>query len=96
MWPSIRPAFGDDTASWWARDPARILARGRDPARAAPPRLYLDVGRDDPFAHQTHDFRRALERLGVPHEYAVRAGTHDWAYWRRWVGTSLWWLAASL
>ena len=92
-WATIRPAFGADTAAWWSRDPGRLLERAREAGRAALPRLYLDVGRDDPYAHQTRDFHRTLVRLGVPHEYAERAGTHDWAYWRRWAATSLWWLA---
>jgi S-formylglutathione hydrolase FrmB len=96
IWPTIRPAFGPDTAGWWARDPGRLAGRARDAGRAALPRLYLDVGRDDPYAHQTRDFHRTLVRLGVPHEYAERPGTHDWAYWRRWVATSLWWLGAQL
>jgi S-formylglutathione hydrolase FrmB len=96
MWPLVRPAFGTDTAHWWARDPSRLLERALADGRAALPRLYLDVGRDDPFAHQTYDFHRTLVRHGVPHEYAVRAGTHDWAYWRHWAAASLLGLAARL
>jgi S-formylglutathione hydrolase FrmB len=96
MWPRVVPAFGGDTADWWARDPARLLERARREGRGALPRLFLDVGRADPLAHQTYDFHRALVRLGVPHEYAVRDGAHDWTYWRRRAAASLWWLAAGL
>ena len=96
MWPRVVPAFGGDTAAFWARDPGRLLEAARRDRRAALPQLFLDVGRDDPLAHQTHDFHRTLDRLGVPHAYAVRDGTHDWAYWRRRARVSLWWLAERL
>jgi S-formylglutathione hydrolase FrmB len=96
MWPRIRPAFGRDISAWDARDPARLLRRAMASGQAALPALYLDVGRDDPLAHQTRDFERTLRRLGVPHTYVEGAGGHDWGVWRRQVAESLRWLGERL
>lgn len=95
MWPRIHPAFGSDSSAWAARDPAHLLRRALADS-AMLPALYLDVGRDDPLAHQTRDFARTLRALGVPHTYAEHPGGHSWDYWRQWVGTSLAWLAERL
>lgn len=81
-WPLIAPAFGPDTAGWWARDPARMARRLR--ARGKPwPALYLDVGDADPLAGQSRAFHRELDRDRLAHTFAERAGAHDWDYWRR-------------
>jgi S-formylglutathione hydrolase FrmB len=82
LWPSQSLAFGKDTAGWWARDPARRAAKLIQPNSAfAPPRLYIDVGTDDPYLQQSRAFRDALRRLGIAHEYHERPGAHNWGYW---------------
>ncbi|HEU4631129.1 MAG TPA: alpha/beta hydrolase family protein [Gemmatimonadaceae bacterium] len=96
MWPRLHPAFGSDTSAWQARDPATLLRRLLARSPATVPALYLDVGRDDPLAHQTRDFERTLRSLEVPHTYVTGPGGHDWGYWRRQVGESLRWLAERL
>ena len=96
IWPLIHPAFGTDTSAWSARDPARLLRHAMADTLAALPALYLDVGRDDPLAHQTRDFERTLRALDVPHRYVEEAGGHDWGYWRRQLVASLGWLAERL
>jgi putative tributyrin esterase len=91
-WFSLAPAFGEDTLGWRARDPAtiarRALARG-----ATLPALGFDVGRDDPYLPNNRAFHRALDSLGVRHEYVERPGRHDWRYWRAHLPESADWLA---
>jgi len=90
IYPSLARAFGDDTASWWRRDPLRGERRG------APPALFVDVGTDDPFVDQARAFRDAAARLGLSITYAEWPGGHSWTYWRTHVAESLAWMAARL
>jgi putative tributyrin esterase len=93
-WYSMGPAFGEDTIGWRARDPATLLRRalGRG-GRGELPALGFDVGRDDFFLPQNRAFARALDSLGVRHDYAEHPGRHDWAYWRAHLPESARWLA---
>lgn len=45
------------------------------------PKLRLDCGAQDFLLEDNREFHRALEKLGVPHEYEEKRGGHDWAYW---------------
>ena len=94
-WYSLLPAFGADTLGWRARDPATrarlALSRG-----APLPTLGFDVGRDDPYLPHNRAFARALDSLGVRHEYAEHPGRHDWTYWRARLPESARWLAARI
>jgi putative tributyrin esterase len=96
-WSSRQAAFGHDLPAWRSRDPA-YRVRGlleECPAPTSPiPALYMDVGSGDPIADDTRAFDAELTRLGVPHQYAERPGTHDWSYWRAHVGQSLAWIAS--
>ena len=96
FWPYLAPAFGTDTAGWWARDPARLAKRLRE--RGGPlPALYADAGTSDRLViGQNRAFRAEMESLGVALEYAEWPGAHDWNYWRAHVDESLAWLAAHL
>jgi S-formylglutathione hydrolase FrmB len=94
-WASIGHAFGDDTASWYARDPTR-LAQQLHAAGGEFPALYLDGGTEDGLTDQSRAFHSALNALGVIHAYAEWPGGHDWRYWRAHVGESLAWLAGRI
>ena len=102
VWPLISPAFGSDTAAWWARDPARLAraalaAQNSQGARHALPRLRFDSGVDDKgIIDENRAFHHELVALGIAHDWIERPGAHTWDYWRREVPHSLAWLAASL
>jgi putative tributyrin esterase len=96
FWPLTAPAFGNDTAAWWSRDPARLA---RELAKSRPslfPALFVDVGAADGLADQSRAFRWELQRAGLRVDYAEWPGTHDWDYWRRHALDSLRWLARQL
>jgi S-formylglutathione hydrolase FrmB len=91
LWPFMLDAFGDDTAGWAAREPAR-LAR-RLVRRGGPvPALFFDVGTADRHLDRNRAFDHELRTLGVAHEYHEWPGGHTWDYWRAHVGESLAWL----
>ena len=93
LFKSMSPAFGRDSISWYARDPARIAARLQAQNRARMqdgttaamrfPHLMLDCGRDDPYIDQNRALHEQLKRLGIEHRYSEWPGKHDWNYWHR-------------
>ena len=93
--PSMRLAFGSDTAGWLARDPARRALRLLNAGRALPA-LYIDIGVGDRHLPGNRMFREFLERRGIPHRYHERAGAHTWTYWRDNLPLSMHWLASHI
>jgi S-formylglutathione hydrolase FrmB len=96
----LRVIFGADSAGWFSRDPAAVIARSLTGRGARPgaqlPALYADGGTDDPFLAQSRAFRDAMAAQGVPLEYHEAPGGHDWVYWSANVRESLVWLAARI
>jgi enterochelin esterase-like enzyme len=45
-------------------------------------RYYLDCGDDDFMSAGNAMFHILLSEKGIPHEYRVRDGAHNWTYWR--------------
>ena len=61
-WPTFRPAFGDDTASWYARDPAH-MARRLQAADGPLPAVFVDGGTEDGLVDESRAFHAALLAL---------------------------------
>ncbi len=96
LWAIMEPAFGKDTAAWYARDPIRLAARLQARDRTSLPALFIDCGVSDPFIGENRAFDRGLRALGIPHEYAEWPGSHTWSYWRRHSAESAAWMAHQL
>lgn len=47
------------------------------------PRLYFDIGADDPFFEATADLHVTLRAAGIKHRFQVNEGGHDWVFWRQ-------------
>ena len=45
-------------------------------------RWYIDCGDDDYLYEKNSLAHIALKKRGIPHEYRVRDGAHNWTYWR--------------
>ena len=45
-------------------------------------RWYIDCGDDDYLYEKNSLAHIALKKRGIPHEYRVRDGGHNWTYWR--------------
>lgn len=44
---------------------------------------YIDCGDDDPNQYEgSCRIHIAMRKLGIPHEFRVRDGAHNWIYWR--------------
>jgi S-formylglutathione hydrolase FrmB len=45
-------------------------------------RFYIDCGDDDFLYKGNSQLHIQMRDLGIPHEYRVRQGGHEWPYWR--------------
>jgi enterochelin esterase-like enzyme len=77
--PKLPRSF--DSRADFARNDLLALA-ARDPHAFAAPRLWLDVGRSDPFAAADQRFARSLRAAGLRLSFHRWPGRHEGAYWR--------------
>ncbi len=72
------------TEHWRSYNPIQIVQRAEGEALEAIKRvrLYLDCGDDDFLYKGNSTLHIVLRDLGIPHEYRVRDGGHQWSYWR--------------
>ncbi|MDN7605940.1 alpha/beta hydrolase family protein [Burkholderia multivorans] len=78
--PGIDHVFGDPVRhpSFWSRNAIVESARAFVHTHVD---LTIDCGRDDAFIGSNRTLHERLLALGVPHDYAERAGGHTWEYW---------------
>lgn len=80
--------FGNDlkaeqrlTDHYKLNNPLHII-KNADPSKLKSVRYYIDCG-DDDFLYKGNAALHVLLRdLGIPHEFRVRDGGHQWSYWR--------------
>ncbi len=94
-WPRIAPAFGLDSISWMARDPAQLIERAITRGERVPA-LFVDVGTTDHTLAMNRSFRERMAVLRVPLQYAEWGGAHDWPYWRSHLPESLRFIASRM
>jgi enterochelin esterase-like enzyme len=69
--------------AWKSMLPA-TLVRDQDNARLRRvPRLYFDIGADDPFFEGAADLHVTLRNAGISHRFRVSEGGHNWIFWRQ-------------
>lgn len=93
--PILRPIFGADSASWFARDPAQMAARVVASGKPMPA-LFVDAGTDDVYTPESRTFRDAMAAQRIPLTYREWPGAHTWDYWRAHVGESLVWIGRQI
>ena len=94
-WPRIAPAFGLDSISWMARDPAQLIERAITRGERVPA-LFVDVGTTDHTLAMNRSFRDRMAVLRVPLQYAEWSGAHDWPYWKSHLPESLRFIASRM
>ncbi len=52
-------------------------------------RFWIDCGDDDFLCNGNSELHVEMRKLGIPHEYRVRDGSHSWSYWRSGLATGL-------
>ncbi len=65
-----------------ANDPYRIVSDTMNTKKIKTIKFYLDCGDDDFLSSGNAAMHKLLKEKGIPHEYRMRDGVHDWTYWR--------------
>lgn len=66
---------------WKANSPLHLLDNV-DVEKLKSIRFYIDCGDDDFLYKGNSALHVKMRDLGIPHEYRVRNGSHQWGYWR--------------
>ncbi|MBT3384370.1 MAG: esterase family protein [Prolixibacteraceae bacterium] len=66
---------------WKANSPLHLL-ESVDEEKLKSIRFYIDCGDDDFLYKGNSALHVKMRDLGIPHEYRVRNGGHEWSYWR--------------
>lgn len=69
------------TQHWYANSILKIV-EDKPAADLRKVRYWIDCGDDDFLTKGNSLLHIALAEKGVPHEYRVRDGAHNWTYWR--------------
>ncbi len=76
------------TKHWVANNPLHLL-KTLDIKKVKSVRYYFDCG-DDDFLYRGNAATHVLMRnLGIPHEFRIRDGAHNWNYWRSGISDAL-------
>jgi len=66
---------------WKANNPLHLLD-SVDAEKLKSIRYYIDCGDDDFLYKGNSALHVKMRNLGIPHEFRVRDGGHQWSYWR--------------
>ena len=69
------------TDHWKANNPLHLV-RQTDVEKLKEVKYYFDCGDDDFLFRGNAAIHVLLKELGVPHEFRIRDGEHNWTYWR--------------
>ncbi|MCG6190880.1 alpha/beta hydrolase [Maribellus maritimus] len=76
------PKKKDDLGEHWKANSPLYLAESVDVEKLKSVRFYIDCGDDDFLYKGNAALHVKMRDLGIPHEYRVRNGGHEWGYWR--------------
>ena len=68
--------------AWEALRPETLVAQTDGARFRRVPRVYFDIGADDPFFEGAADLHLSLRDAGILHRFRVTEGGHDWPFWR--------------
>src|SRR5581483_9525370 len=74
------PAYFGSQADWAKRDPMQLAYAKPDGLRRLD--LWIDIGKDDPWAKLAEQFHGELTTLSVRHQWHEWSGDHSASYWR--------------
>jgi len=76
------PKPDDKVSDYWKKYSPLHLAEDVDAEKLKSIRFYIDCGDDDFLYRGNSALHVKMRNLGIPHEYRVRQGGHEWSYWR--------------
>ncbi|OLE77688.1 MAG: hypothetical protein AUG02_01075 [Chloroflexi bacterium 13_1_20CM_2_70_9] len=81
------PAYFGDQQQWSQRDPMGLVKTKPQAVRAVA--LWIDIGKDDPWAPLAERFDRELTDLHIAHQWHEWPGDHSGIYWSAHLGDYL-------
>mgnify|MGYP000002532183 FL=1 len=72
----------EKTQQYYENHNAISLINKLDSEKIKGVRWYIDCGDDDFLFEGNSLVHIAMTKKGIPHEYRVRDGRHNWTYWR--------------
>ena len=75
-----KPANG--VSEYWKANSPLHLLETVDKEKLKSVKWYIDCGDDDFLYKGNSALHVKMRNLGIPHEYRVRNGSHEWSYWR--------------
>jgi len=76
------PKTKDKVSQHWKANSPLYLLDSVDKEKLKSIRFYIDCGDDDFLYKGNSALHVKMRDLGIPHEYRVRQGGHEWSYWR--------------
>jgi len=76
------------TKHWIANNPLHLI-KTLDINKIKSVRYYFDCGDDDFLYRGNAATHVLLKNLGIPHEFRIRDGHHNWIYWRSGISDAL-------
>lgn len=76
------PKTRDAVSEHWKANSPLYLLDTVDKEKLKSIRFYIDCGDDDFLYKGNSALHVKMRDLGIPHEYRVRQGSHEWSYWR--------------
>ncbi len=76
------------TKHWIGNNPLRMLEK-LDVEKLKSVRYYFDCGDDDFLYRGNAAVHVLLKNMDIPHEFRMRDGQHNWAYWRSGISDAL-------
>jgi S-formylglutathione hydrolase FrmB len=74
--------------AWKANSPLDLV-HSVAPEKLKSVRFWIDCGDDDFLFNGNSLLHIEMRKIGIPHEYRVRNGGHQWSYWRSGLETGL-------
>ena len=68
--------------NYYSNHNALSIIKNQTDANLKNVKWYIDCGDDDFLFEGNSMVHIALKKRGIPHEYRVRNGSHNWTYWR--------------
>ncbi len=78
----IIPEGENRITDFWNRNSILYQMENKSVNELSQVRYYIDIGDEDYIFRGNCHLHIIMSERGIPHEYRVRDGKHDWKYWR--------------
>ena len=88
-WQGTEGVSDADMEAWFKRYSVLSLIENMPEEQKNAVRWYIDCGEDDFLIEGNSLVHLAIHKKGIPHEFRMREGAHNWTYWRESLPTVL-------